>query len=112
MGVNVATTEPAFIALASKHAQSDSSKAQFLPKILLFSFLPPCKSARVYFRSHEIPRVAGISDKHGAFMALPLHNLLQYNHESLNARLVTLFSGPRILLDKLHFYILELDEEQ
>jgi hypothetical protein len=45
-------------------------------------------------------------------MALPLHSLFQYNHESLNARLVTLFPGPRILLDKLHFYILELDEEQ
>lgn len=36
-------------------------------------------------------------------MALPLHNLLQYNHESLNARLVILFPGPQILLDKLIF---------
>jgi hypothetical protein len=45
-------------------------------------------------------------------MALSLHSLLQYNHESLNARLITLFPAPQILLDRLPFYIRELDEEQ
>jgi hypothetical protein len=91
---------------------SVSDTAQFLPKILLFSFLLPCKSARVYFRSHERSLVTGMSDGHDAFMALPLHNLLQYNHDSPDAGLVTLFPAQQILLDMLHFYILELDEER